>query len=879
MNSERPVTAATDLQRIRALVATAEQQAARAGSTASSTSRVPPSLADADGAPLGSIEALLARDLQGYRLLAEVHRGGQGLIFRALQLSTRRQVALKVLRGGPFASALERARFEREVHVLAQLQHADIVAIHDSGQAAGYFYLVTDFVEGRPLDAYVAAAGRPVRPTLQLFARICDAVHAAHLRGVVHRDLKPGNILVDADGAPRVLDFGLAKLSDAVPAAGAADTLHPGSSETAQASAVTLAGQFIGSLPWCSPEQASGAPVDIRTDVYSLGVTLYQALTGRFPYDVTGEVPTVLAVVRAQEPLSPRSARPDLDDEVETILLKCLQKAPARRYQSAGELARDVRHYLIGAPIEAKRDHALYVIRKALRRHWLVTSAAATLLALVAIALPVFITLWQAAGRERDRAVAAEDEQRRQRQIAEGEASKAQAVTRFLGDMLGSADPLVAQGRDITVRDVLTAAQRQVDAGSFAEEPDVEAAVRATLGQTYLAISRDTDAAAQLEAAVALLTEHHGPAHPDLVDPLVNLARVRRGQGAFAESAVLAQRALAIAEATYGPQDAASAPALAALAFTLLEQGQAEKAVALLRRRLEILRTTLGSDHPDVALATTDLAQAIHDPATSEQLLLDASTHIQHSLAPNHPQFVRVFRAQGQIQLMRRDYSAAAASFQEALRRARAIFGNESNEVYTLLADLAMLHEFAGDTQQQIQTLDESLRIARVLFGEDSLELARRKFDLCIAQKRAGCEDEAEQEGREALDLLRQAGEPDRRLGAVLRYTLATFALRRQDWDVAEALALEVLSVKEEELAPYPWPRAAARGVLGAVHAARGEYEAGEALLLEACNSLGRGAFVRQHRQAAIEQLVALYEAWGDAEAAQRWRSELAHGR
>jgi predicted Ser/Thr protein kinase len=311
----------------------------------------------------------------GYEVVRELHRGGQGVVYLGIQTGTRRKVAIKVLHEGPFVGAAGRARFDREVQVLGQLDHANIVKIHESGATdAGALFYVMDYVPGRALDDYAAHQSRfDIRELLGLFARICEAVGAAHLLGIIHRDLKPANIRVKPDGEPVVVDFGLAKAS------------APGCERGGEHPAMTVSGQFVGSLPWASPEQAEGAPggVDVRTDVYSLGVVLYQLLTGRFPYDVTGGMREVLEKIAGVEPARPRSLRPEIDDEVETIVLKCLQKARERRYQTAGELARDVRHYLAGEPIEAKRDSATYMLRKLAYRYRAAVAVGALILVLV----------------------------------------------------------------------------------------------------------------------------------------------------------------------------------------------------------------------------------------------------------------------------------------------------------------------------------------------------------------------------------------------------------------------------------------------------------------------------------------------------------------
>jgi len=297
--------------------------------------------------------------IPGYRLIREIHRGGQGVVYQAVQESTKQRVAIKVMREGPLAGPAERARFEREVAVLGQLQHPGIVAIHDSGTVGGFFYYAMDYISGRSLDDHVAFVKPSIREVFALFSEICDAVNAAHLRGIIHRDLKPSNVLVDAEGAPHIVDFGLAKVTAAGLAADSDQQI------------VTMTGQFFGSLPWASPEQAEAVPskIDLRTDVYSLGVILYQMLTDRFPYEVVGNMRDVIDRIVRAEPNRPSTVRREIDGEAETIILKALSKDRERRYQTAGELGRDIQHYLNGEPIEAKRDSAWYVLRKTIWRH------------------------------------------------------------------------------------------------------------------------------------------------------------------------------------------------------------------------------------------------------------------------------------------------------------------------------------------------------------------------------------------------------------------------------------------------------------------------------------------------------------------------------
>ena len=328
--------------------------------------------------------------IEGYELLEEIHRGGQGVVFRAIQRGTKRQVALKVLLEGPYASETARRRFEREVELAASLDHPHIVTILDSGISYGRYYFAMEYIDGQRLDHYIQRQRLTIERVLDLFEQVASAVHYAHQRGVIHRDLKPGNILVDHAGQPRILDFGLAKTERGV---------DPFQTTVA---VLSMTGQVVGTLAYMSPEQAGGQPnVDVRSDVYSLGVIFYEALVGQTPYPVTGPLADVLTRIAQDDPVSPRSVRGlsayqrHLDEELETILLKALEKEPARRYQGAGELASDLRRYRSGEAIEAKRASAFYVLRKTLKRYRWQASAAGLFLLLLVGFLLTFAVLYQ----------------------------------------------------------------------------------------------------------------------------------------------------------------------------------------------------------------------------------------------------------------------------------------------------------------------------------------------------------------------------------------------------------------------------------------------------------------------------------------------------
>lgn len=295
-----------------------------------------------------------------YRPLRKLGEGGMGVVYEAEQDHPQRSVALKVVRGGPYVDERRIRLFEREIRTLARLKHANIAAIYEAGCTEdGQHFFAMELVRGKPLLRYARHRQLSVRDTLELFAKICTAINYAHRRGVIHRDLKPSNILVDAAGEPHVLDFGLAKI------------VEDDGDTSRDPAARSQTGKFVGSLFWASPEQASESPdgTDVRSDVYSLGVILFQLLTGEFPYHVFGPTKEVLENILSAAPTKPRSLRREIDGETATIMLKCLAKEPERRYQTAGELAADIRRRLAEEPIEAKRDSGWYLLRKSLQRY------------------------------------------------------------------------------------------------------------------------------------------------------------------------------------------------------------------------------------------------------------------------------------------------------------------------------------------------------------------------------------------------------------------------------------------------------------------------------------------------------------------------------
>ncbi|HZW08783.1 MAG TPA: serine/threonine-protein kinase [Phycisphaerales bacterium] len=591
----------------------------------------------------------------GYLIVREIHRGGQGIVYQGVHKGTKRKVAIKVMREGVLASVKERTRFEREVEILAQLDHPNIVAVHDSGSVEGRFYYVMDYISGMTLDVWISQREPPIAEVLELFVKICDAVNAAHLKGVIHRDLKPANVRVGGNGQPHIVDFGLAKvatgdLSDD-------DRL------------MTMTGQFIGSLPWASPEQAQGIPgmIDVRTDVYSLGVMLYQMLTGRFPYQVVGAMRDVLENILRSEPARPSTVRRQINNEIETIVLKCLAKERDRRYQNAGEVARDILHYLRGEPIEAKRDSGWYILRKTARRHrGAVGAASVLLLLLVGFAISMSVLHGQKA-----RALAAQG----------AEAAAKQEIIDALERWFTAPDPSVGQGRDVTVREVMDRAAASLGA-DLSRQPRVEAAIRRIIGRTYFNLGLWEQAEPHLRRALQVYTSLEGPDHEDTLYCTASLGNVLRDLGRTEEALPLlreavdrsrrihglahertvtalnnlaqlhkltreldlaeppAREAVQGAEALSPPSPALSAIARANLGEILAATGRPDEAAGLLRGAVDSLAQANGPEHPYTARARLRLGVLLAQTgkrAEAEAEYAAAERALAAALGPTHP--------------------------------------------------------------------------------------------------------------------------------------------------------------------------------------------------------------------------------------------------
>jgi serine/threonine protein kinase len=496
-----------------------------------------------------------------YRVLRVLGEGGMGIVYLAEQERPRRTVALKVIRPG-IATARMLKRFEHEAHVLGLLQHPGIAQVYEAGTAntgrGPQPFFAMEFLRGTSLLKYAVDQSLGTRERLELFAKVCDAVQHAHEKGVIHRDLKPGNILVDEHGQPKVLDFGVARATD---------------SDVAATTVRTDLGQLLGTVPYMSPEQASGNvdDVDPRSDVYSLGVVLYELLAEQLPYDITGRpVHEAIRVIQEEEPRRLSALNTVFRGDVETIVGKALLKERARRYQSAAELASDVRRYVRNEPIKARAPTAAYQIARFAKQH------------------------------------------------RAHEAAEAMAINKFLQDLLASSESIFSGGKENTVRQILDRAAERLEAGSLRDRPELEAELRGSMGLTYRALGLLPQAEAHLEASILIRSRMLGEDHPDVAAEQVALGQVLQMRGSVDEAETILRESLATRRKLLGTRNPDVADSLCALAEVLHARGKLKEAERFFRVAAETNRRTLPTGHAALAPPLMGLSACLLDQGRAQ---------------------------------------------------------------------------------------------------------------------------------------------------------------------------------------------------------------------------------------------------------------------
>ena len=684
---------------------------------------------------LASPEDLVGRTVGPWRLDGVLGVGGMGVVYAAARVAGGFEQAAALKRVRPGVGPDFHARFLRERTVLAGLDHPGVARLLDGGlDAEGIPYLAMERADGEPITTYAGARGLGLDARIRLFLQACDAVAHAHHHLVVHRDLKPAHVLVTEDerGEARVklLDFGIAKLLE--------DDADEG---------ITRTGGGPLTPQYAAPEQVLGQPVTTATDVYALGVVLYELLTGQRPYDVAGMPPSASARVVAETlptrpsasgvtVVDPRRLRGDLD----TVVMKALAKEPGRRYLTADALADDLRRALDGLPVQARPDSAGYRARLFVRRHR--TAVVAAALVLAALVGGLGVALWQAAE-------------------ARAETAKAQAVQEFLLGMLGAVDP-DADGRDVRVADLLDRAAATLDS-TLRDQPDVRADAHARLGQTYHGLGLFVEAEGQYRQALLLRERLDGPTSVATATAQRDLAVALRERAEYDLADSLLSRSLATLRDRRGDRSEAVATTLAEIGTLRYLTGDGAGSIAAHRQVLAIEESLFEPNALQIVLTLGNLAVALFDSDLDESTaLLERQAGLYRRYhAADESGLANTLANLGAAYAEADRYPEAAEVQMEAVALFRSSLGDEHPSTGFGLNNLGASLTALGRPAEALPLLEESIAIYRTALGADHPNIGFPLNNVAKALRDLGRRAEAERALDDAERLFRAGFGPD----------------------------------------------------------------------------------------------------------------------
>jgi serine/threonine protein kinase/Tfp pilus assembly protein PilF len=692
-----------------------------------------------------------------YRLLQKLGEGGMGEVWLAEQTDpVRRRVALKLIKVGMDTKQVV-GRFEAERQALALMDHPSVAKVFDAGSTAeGRPYFVMEYVAGVPITEHCDRHRLTVRERLELFMDVCGGVQHAHQKAIIHRDLKPSNVLVslqDGKAAPKIIDFGVAKAT---------------AQRLTEETVFTELGVLIGTPEYMSPEQAdlTGQDVDVRTDVYALGVVLYELLVGVLPFEPRelrrAGLDGIRRMIREVEPPRPSTRldtleaarstdsarcrhvdvptlRRELSGDLDWVVMKALDKERARRYGSPAELAADLAHHLRDEPVQARPPSTTYRARKFVRRHRIGVAFAATgAVALVGFAVTM--------------AVQAERLRAQMRQTEREAKAKAQVST-FLTDLFRVSDPSQARGRTITARELLDRGEAKIRS-TLTDQPEVRAELLATMARVYdnLGLFERAEALQKeaFDARRRVLGDDHadtlwsmnalanvyvgrgryaeaealyretlerrkrvlGPEHPDTLISMFNLALVRQRQGRAADAETLFRETLEIQKRVLGPEHAATLKTMVSIAGALSDQKRYPEAEASFRDAVAVEKRVLGPDHPDALLATVSMGYAMSAQgrfADAEAIYRDALETQKRVLGPDHPDTLKTMNTLAGVLLDQRRYAPAEPIYRDLLEARKRVLGISHPDTLWSFYNLGCLASLQGKRQDALGYLREAV--------------------------------------------------------------------------------------------------------------------------------------------------------------------------
>ena len=806
--------------------------------------------------------ALTGQRLGPYRFLRKLGSGGMGDVWLAERADEEYQqlVAIKLVRAGIF-SAQVHSRLRMERQILASLQHPNIARLLDGGRASdGTPYLVLEYIDGEPIDIYCDRRRLRMEERIRLFQQICATVHYAHQNLVVHRDLKPTNILITKNGVPKLLDFGIAKLLD--------------TRNTPGALAVTHFGYRVMTPTHASPEQIRGDPITTASDIYVLGLLLYELLTGRKPFDFSCSTlsemerlicegkpsspsallaetartsPELIADIAACRSTNPVRLQKELRGDLDNIVMMAMHADSTRRYGSAEQLAADLDRHLQGMPVSATSDTWTYRAQKFIRRHRLPVIAASAAVALLAGFAAVTFVQSQRIARERD--------------VATAERTRAEQVSSFLVELFELSDPSKSRGTQVTAREMLDIGARRVNAG-LANQPETRATLLETIGRVYKSLGLYGDSIASLESALEARIGVYGPKHLEVASAMVALGDALLEQGEHERARQLLDDGLAMQRELAGEQAIETAPTLLSRAKLAQRRGQLNEAERLYAESLGIYRLHEFDRTSAAASVVNELAN-LHSYrgnfAEAGRLYRTALDIDRDALGRDHPQVAMHLHNLAVMMHLQGELAQAEPLYAESTELLRNILGETHPETLDALNNFGRFLHRKGDLDRAEAVLASTLRANRAARGETHAFVGHDLVSLALVRIDKGEYDAAEQDLQAALDIYGEALPAEHPYVASALASIGRIQLERGEIGAAEATVRRAVDMALKFLPPDSAQIAVANSVLGRALLASGRAEEAAPLLRDSLpilqRSQGTDAAITVRARLALEQL------------------------
>ncbi len=788
-------------------------------------------------------DRLIGTRIGPYRVTSVLGHGGMSTVYRGERDDAQYQqtVAIKVLQHAALHPRL-RSRLHSERHILATLDHPSIARLIDSGDLDdGSPYLVMEHVDGEAIDIYCDSRTLFVRERLELFVQVCTAVQYAHRNLVVHRDIKPSNIFVTGEGAPKLLDFGIAKL------------LAPES--LSHTLPVTRLQERILTPENAAPEQVLGRPITTATDIYALGVLLYQLLTGRSPYrllsysqlqleraicmddpvkpsqmvvsKLSGEQDADRSRISDRRGLSPQRLRARLSGDLDAIVAMAMRKEPDKRYASVEALADDLNRHLLGQPVRARQGDWRYNTAKFLRRHLLPVAGAAVLF--VGLAIFGGFMYWENHQIEQARVETAEERDR------------AQQVSAFLVDVFSQADPFNAQGKEPTAKDLLDRGAEKIS-GNVSLQPEVRAQLLESIGLAYRRQGLNERAIPLLEQAVAIRRQERPLDNGRVAVALANLAHALSDAGDLISAQAYLDQAVTLSESDGRPRPVETADILVQYGnFALLAKSDPARAAELFGKALVIYRNTIGNQNLQVASTLNGLASAavwMSDYKLAERYQREALSIFQATVSRNHPENAIALATLGSILTQLGKYAESEQVLNEALQIERNVFGADNERVAAIEADLGVLYDRQGDLNRAIAATEIALKVTRERRGPNHYWVGYYLDALGNLFLKSGDLPAAESYARQALAVYAQALPARHLYVASTHQLLGEVLLRRGAAAAAETEMRASLEMNVALVGADSWRTARSEASLGWALISHDKAAEGEPMLVAARNKL-----------------------------------------